>query len=183
VVDEAQARHEAASRQTISELNLHRAAAFVIDQLEGGDRLVEDSGGLTRWGISQRAYPAIDIRALTREDALALYARDYWAPTRAGELPDALGLCVFDGAVNQGVHAAVDALQEVLRVERDGVVGPDTLAAARHTGPETIVKYLERRLERYENLCRTKPYYLPNLRGWRSRVLRVAMEAARWRAL
>ncbi len=160
-----------------------RAVNFIIDQLEGGDRLIEDAGGLTRWGISQRAYPQEDIRNLTRERAIGLYARDYWAPVRAGEMPDALALAVFDAAVNQGPSVAADALQEVVRVERDGIVGPDTLAAASHTTSETIVRFLGARLARYESLARTRPFHQASLPGWRNRVLRVAMEAARWRSL
>ena len=44
--------------------------SFVIDRLEGGSREVTDSGGLTKFGISQRAFPGVDIRALTREAAV-----------------------------------------------------------------------------------------------------------------
>ena len=160
-----------------------RAVAFLIDVIEGGGQLIEDSGGLTRWGISQKAYPSIDIKRLARADAIAIYANDYWEKVSGDELPPPLALCVFDGAVNHGVSTAVDALQESLRgLERDGIVGPATLAAARRTGPETIVRYLERRLERYESLCRKVPSHLPSLKGWRSRIVRVAMEAARWEA-
>lgn len=157
-----------------------RAVAFVIDQLEGGGREVTDSGGLTRWGISQRAYPQLDIHTLSRERAEALYARDYWAPLRAGEIPAPLALCLFDAGVNQGVHTATILLQEVLGVGTDGTIGPKTVAAARQSGPETIVRFLERRLHRYELIARTRPFHITYLAGWRSRVLRVAMEAALW---
>ena len=38
-----------------------------------------DPGGLTKFGISQRSYPNIDIRKLTREDSKAIYRRDFWS--------------------------------------------------------------------------------------------------------
>ena len=39
-----------------------------------------DPGGETKYGISKRAYPAVDIRNLTLEAAKAIYKRDYWRP-------------------------------------------------------------------------------------------------------
>ncbi|MBI5843910.1 MAG: hypothetical protein HZB23_04475 [Deltaproteobacteria bacterium] len=36
-----------------------------------------DPGGETRFGISRRAYPNEDIKALTRERAAEIYYRDY----------------------------------------------------------------------------------------------------------
>ncbi|MFX6884101.1 glycosyl hydrolase 108 family protein, partial [Acinetobacter baumannii] len=37
-----------------------------------------DPGGETQWGISKRAYPNVNIRDLTREQAKAIYRRDVW---------------------------------------------------------------------------------------------------------
>lgn len=37
-----------------------------------------DAGGLTKFGISKRAYPKLDIVNLTVEDAKKIYERDYW---------------------------------------------------------------------------------------------------------
>lgn len=78
-------------------------ANYVIDQLEGGDHLVEDSGGLTRWGISSKAHPTINVRTLTRGDALVIYLQEYWKPASCGDYSWPLDLVVFDAAVNQGV--------------------------------------------------------------------------------
>jgi lysozyme family protein len=39
-----------------------------------------DPGGETKFGISKRAYPALDIKALTLGQAKAIYRRDYWIP-------------------------------------------------------------------------------------------------------
>ena len=37
-----------------------------------------DPGGATRFGISKRSYPNLDIEGLTREEAVAVYYRDFW---------------------------------------------------------------------------------------------------------
>ena len=38
----------------------------------------DDLGGETNWGISKRQYPDLDIKSLTREDAIDIYYKDYW---------------------------------------------------------------------------------------------------------
>ena len=55
---------------------------------EGGiANLRKDPGGLTKFGISQRAYPTLDIAHLALADAEALYRRDYWHRDLRHRLP------------------------------------------------------------------------------------------------
>ena len=89
-------------------MNLWQAVIMSTLEVEGG--LVDhpnDPGGLTNWGISQRAYPDLDIRELTREEAIAIYHRDYWLPI-PDTLPDAMRWMLFDCAVNHGLKVARD---------------------------------------------------------------------------
>lgn len=65
-----------------------------------------DPGGETKYGISKRAYPQLDIKNLTVEDAKAIYYRDYWLPAGCDSLPTAAAFLVFDFAVNAGVERA-----------------------------------------------------------------------------
>lgn len=95
-----------------------------------------DPGGLTKWGISQRAYPAVDIRSLTLDGAKAIYERDYWRAGHCHEMPPQLALLHFDACVNNGVGQAAKFLQQALGVAADGVIGPRTMAALnKATGP------------------------------------------------
>lgn len=64
-----------------------------------------DPGGETQWGISKRAYPNVDIKALTRDDAKAIYRRDYWDALSLDAWPFAEAFQLFDFAVNSGVGA------------------------------------------------------------------------------
>ena len=157
------------------------AAAFVIDQLEGGGVVVHDTGGATRWGISKRAHPEVDVERLSRFAALELYHARYWQVIRADELPRGLDLCLFDAAVNMGPATAVRLLQRILHVAEDGVVGPDTIKAARGFLPasELRVLYNEIRERTYIDLVANKPVYRPYLYGWRCRLFRLADEAGR----
>lgn len=93
-----------------------------------------DPGGATKYGISARAYPDLDIRNLSVEAAKAIYRRDYWNRVCGDILPPGLALLLFDAAVNAGVDQAVRWLQRAAAVREDGQLGPVTLAAAREPG-------------------------------------------------
>jgi lysozyme family protein len=112
------------------------AAAFeIVVGHEGGYvNDPRDPGGETRFGISKRAYPHLDIKTLTLEQARGIYRADYWDACRCDDLPAALRLMVFDCAVNQGAEAAQRFLQEAAGVKVDGDIGPKTLAAAQKPG-------------------------------------------------
>ena len=89
-----------------------------------------DPGGLTKYGISQRSYPNLDIASLTVEDAKAIYRKDYWDKIKGDLLPDGMATLVFDSAVNQGPARATKFMQTALGVDPDGIIGPRTLSAA-----------------------------------------------------
>jgi len=89
---------------------------------------VNDKGGLTKYGISQKAYPKLNIRALTKQQAQDIYKRDYYDACKAELIKDELlALHVFDMAVNAGVSRAAKLLQEVAGVAQDGIIGNITL--------------------------------------------------------
>jgi lysozyme family protein len=83
-----------------------RAIAFVLAAEGGYVNDPNDAGGETNFGISKRAYPALDIKALTEADAKGIYFRDYWIPLQCDRMEPALAIAVFDTAVNMGVGRA-----------------------------------------------------------------------------
>lgn len=89
-----------------------------------------DPGGETNWGISKRSYPNLDIKALTRDQAVAIYRADFWARVHADEMPAELAFQALDFAVNSGPETALRYLQRVIGVADDGHWGPITRAAA-----------------------------------------------------
>ena len=86
-----------------------------------------DPGGETNWGISKREYPDLDIKNLTRDEAKAIYLRDYWG--KLPSLPFAIAYQVFDFSVNSGIGTALRALQRAIGVADDGKWGPVSGAA------------------------------------------------------
>lgn len=93
--------------------DFRRCLAFVL-KWEGGDKITRDPrdpGGTTKYGISQRAHPSLDIESLTEAQAAAIYEIEYWRPTGCDGLAWPLNLCAFDCAVNQGPGFAREALR------------------------------------------------------------------------
>ncbi len=59
--------------------DFQKAVDDLIDNWEGGYNVAPaDPGGETNMGISRRSYPDLDIRHLTRDQAVAIYFRDFW---------------------------------------------------------------------------------------------------------
>ena len=155
------------------------AVRWVIDVAEGGSRVISDTGGTTKFGISSKAHPGVDIEHLTRKDAERIYHESYWEPIHGDALPPMLAFIVFDAAVNIGVKAAVKILQTALRrVAVDGIMGPETLSASKLYLPraELVAQCLELRLRHYADLAKSETYALYQY-GWRMRVMRLALEA------
>ena len=161
-----------------------RALALVLLHEGGFVQHPRDPGGATRVGITRatlsraRGRPASveDVRSLAEAEAAAIYRRFYWDAVRADELPQGLGLAVFDLAVNSGPARAVRMLQGVLGVEPDGLVGPLTLTAARWADPAETIRRLTRVRLGFLARLSTWPVFG---RGWRRRVLAVEQEALR----
>ena len=108
----------------------------------------KDPGGETKFGISKRAYPDVDIANLTLEQAQAIYLRDYWNRARCDDLPPAIAYLVFDCAVNSGIGQSIRFLQRAIGVADDGLIGPMTLAAVNRVDAESLAsRFLGQRLE------------------------------------
>lgn len=109
-----------------------------------------DPGGETKYGISKRSYPHVDIKKLTKQQARSIYKRDYWNECQCDKLPRELRLIIFDCAVNQGAHYAKKTLQRIVGAVPDGNIGPKTLVLVDEHDPlKLLTKFADRRLKRY----------------------------------
>ena len=109
-----------------------------------------DKGGETKFGIAKRWYPDLDIKNLTKSDAINIYYNNYWKPSKADNLPNDLKATYFDMCVNMGQHRAVKILQQAInsrkmnKIEEDGVIGEITI--------ENAGRISKRRLQAYRCL-------------------------------
>lgn len=94
--------------------NFDQAVELVLLQEGGLHDDPRDAGGLTNFGISQRAFPQIDISTLTRDQAIAIYRKEYWRFDSIGE--QRLANLLMSMSVNLGVVGALALLRRALGV-------------------------------------------------------------------
>jgi lysozyme family protein len=101
-------------------------------------------GGPTKFGITQAALTrslgcaatALDVAALSPDQARQIYRRDYYHGPRIDQLPARIQPLIFDSAVNHGPGRAIAWVQQVCNLAGfgqlmvDGVCGPRTIRAA-----------------------------------------------------
>ena len=132
-----------------------------------------DRGGETKYGISKRQYPDIDIHKLERRDAKKIYEKDYWLKCQCDKMPWAVALMVFDAAVNQGQGTATRLLQTSLGVASDGHFGPISLSALSASDSHKVsVDLATERLLLYNKAAMFHRFG----KGWIRRVLVVLIE-------
>lgn len=124
-------------------------AIEVVLRHEGGYVIhPDDPGGETKWGLSKRSYPHLDIGGLTREQAIEIYRRDWWDRYRFGEIEDEqIATKVFDLAVWMGPADASRYLQIALNacgadLVVDGIMGSKTIKAANAADRRYIIPIL-----------------------------------------
>lgn len=139
--------------ERIPEMDFNQAF-FRLMGWEGGGTLHEhpnDPGGLTKWGISQRSHPDVDIRNLGVLEAMEITYDQYWQPVRAELLPEKLRWDVFDFAFNAGPVTSVYTLQKSVNLCRkargrtdqlllDGDLGPLTLGSLDDEDPAKLLR-------------------------------------------
>jgi lysozyme family protein len=151
-----------------------RAVELILKHEGGYVDHPSDPGGETKYGISKRSYPHVDIRSLTTDAAKDIYYHDFWLPLKLDKLPYAIAVSVFDYAVNSGKSRAVKTLQAAVGVLQDGALGPATLSATLKQNPFVIAATIrDMRLAFLRALSSFKTFG----KGWTRRVNETYEEA------
>lgn len=135
-----------------------------------------DRGGATNYGITQRVYREwkgadVDIKNITKDEAMQIYLERYWKPSKAGLLPAALRDIHFDSAVNHGVGRANKLLQAAAGVDQDGVIGNKTLEAVNEMDDRLLkCRYVAARYAFYGDIIRRDRSQTVFITGWMSRM-------------
>lgn len=142
---------------------------YVIDNWEGTvyENVKGDRGKGTKFGLTEKDYPDLDIRNLSRQRAIDIYWRDYWKRGRLDLIPLDIQFMQFAGTVNFGVTGQILCLQEAAGVTMDGVLGPVTLAAAQDVTPQVL---LNAQIARYDRIVDNDSSQLKFYEGWMNRI-------------
>jgi lysozyme family protein len=133
----------------------------------------QDAGGETKYGVSKRAHPDLDIKNLTKHEAEQILINDYIVLPGFNDLPNnSLRDQLIDFGYHSGPPRAIRTLQALLGVRIDGTLGPRTAAAilardANHLNNQLAVK----RAEFLVDIIVEKPSQLKYARGWVKRAL------------
>lgn len=74
-----------------------------------------DPGGETKFGISKKAYPKLDIKHLTRNQAIKIYYGDYWVKNKLDKLNNfKISALLFNLVVNIGSNATLGIVKEII---------------------------------------------------------------------
>ena len=143
---------------------------IILDHEGGYVNDSSDPGGETKFGISKRQYPEINIKELTMGEAMDIYRKDYWDKGKVASVPDELQLIYFDMVVNMGKSRAVKTLQKALNGKGipttvDGGIGPNTIRNLKKSNlePERLRSY---RIKYYADLVSRKPTLERYWYGW-----------------
>lgn len=147
---------------TVFELILKHEGGYVNDP--------NDPGGETKYGISKRSFPTLDIKNLTKQEAKEIYYK-MWKKYKLDLLPYPLSAILFDIGINIGPRRAIRILQLSLndfnlKTTPDGIIGPKTSSLCQKA-PQTALAatFLMKVIGYYISL--NKPRYL---KGWYNRV-------------
>ena len=148
---------------------------FVFEQEGGTNTSVYDRGGITKYGISSKTYPNLDILNLTKEQALEIYLDDYWMTLRCGYFQTPVAIVMLDSGINCGQPTAAKWLQIAINgnhnfLKVDGIIGPQTMLASEgYPSYKLAGRIVALRVKHYSDLIRKYPDQVANIKGWNNR--------------
>ena len=159
----------------MAKANFSACLAHVLASEGGYVDHPKDPGGATNLGITLATLQAwrggpvtkADVRALTREEAAAIYRAHYWNKVKGDELPAGLDLVAFDAAVNSGTYRAAKWLQSAVGAAPDGLIGPKTIALTKKPNSALAVR---RTLQARKNFLLSLPTWSIFGKGWSARL-------------
>lgn len=137
----------------MSRKDFEKAVAFTIKWEGGYVNDPDDPGGETKYGITKKSYPDIDIKSLTVDDAKEIYWNDYWLKSGCENLEPKTAVAVFDTAVNTGVGKTLQFLEK-----------------ASGTDDKKSIFLLNERENFYRNLAMNNSKFKKYLKGWINRI-------------
>lgn len=153
-----------------------KAIEFVLKNEGLYSNDADDKGGETKFGISKRNYPNIDIKNLSIQKAKEIYKRDFWENQHYKNIKNQeLAIKIFDLAVNVGANRANKLVQRALRsvnkkIEETGVLDDVTICLINESDATDLLSALRSEAAGYYRLIvSTKPHRAKYLKGWLNR--------------
>lgn len=156
-----------------------KAFKFLLDNEGGYANNKNDLGGETKYGISKRSYPNVDIKNLTLDKAKSIYKRDFWDIISGDKFSnEKLAIKVFDIGVNIGVRSVIKLLQNSIAdlgysLKSDGFIGQETLKCISLINEEKLLNCFENNIvSYYASLIEKNPKLSIFEKNWMKRAVR-----------
>jgi len=154
-----------------------KAISYIIQHEESGYiSNLNEKGGETKYGISKRAYPAVDIKNLSLEDAKKIHYIDHWLKNKCHFMPTyELALKLLSLSINVGSLKAGRLVQRALRgfgrmLIEDGVINAQTLDVINNVDPHMLLMALKSEAAGYYRLlAEIQPTKKRLISGWLNR--------------
>lgn len=115
-----------------------------------------DPGGPTKFGVTQKAYASYlcrpvfpdEIEKMTENEAHTFYWAEFWSKLNLSEVQnDAIAISIFDTCILYGLNTGGRMVQGALGfTQRDGIVGPNTIAALNKEDVKSFLGWLHDRV-------------------------------------
>jgi lysozyme family protein len=148
-----------------------------------------DRGGPTKFGLSKKANPELDIPNLTIDQAREVYFRKYWNPLQIEKINSEIVQCeIFDTGVNCGKSGTALISQRALHflgeeLAIDGWFGPETLGKINFWVTRDIQALFKAmngfQFIWYVDLVKKDPFQRVFTRGWMKRIQEYREEVCR----
>lgn len=169
------------SSNSDSLMDFHKSLFRVIKYEGGYVNDPDDPGGETKYGISKKSYPHLNIRNLTFDQVFSIYHEDYWKKVRLNEVEsDEIKSKLLDIVVQFGIEGGTrlwkTALKDVYDDEGDKKINsPDfdldqIIEFTNKANPLNVVLALRMAMVRqYLTLVKRNPNLKKFLNGWLNR--------------
>lgn len=158
---------------------LKHEGGFVNDPL--------DRGGATNFGITQKTYDkwmqkktknpnykstVEEIKNMPIGNAKAIYKEEYWDTMGGDKIKYySVASALFDQAVNRGVVAVSEQVQQVLNLPQDGIMGKNTITALNKLNDKDFLNQFFMMAEKsYRTIVKKNPSQVKFLNGWLKRL-------------
>jgi len=146
-----------------------------------------DPGGPTNKGITIKTFRRFikpsgtiaDLKALTTEQAVIVYKRNYWDAVLGDMLKLGVDYTVADFAVNSGPSRAAKVLQKIVGVKQDGRIGPATLKAVNAMPAKDVIEQVNASRLAFMKRIKGGSLWKTFGRGWQRRVDDVLAQSLR----
>jgi lysozyme family protein len=153
-----------------------KAFERVIYHEGGHSNNASDLGNETKYGISKRSYPHLDIKSLTLDKARQIYYCDFWIKGKFENITDeAIAIKLFEISIHTGIAQANKLIQRALRstgkvVVEDGIIGQITLTAINEADSTDLLAALKSEVAGYYRLiAQANPSQQKFITGWLNR--------------